>query len=539
MIWDKWLGSQKSPEERAAEKVAKIEAKAKVDAARAETRKGRRAASIEKAIIKITDIGFVCALATACFVAYCLDMIFFFLQTELFWLSLLLCAFGFVVRTIAICGGVVLEWAEEDESKETPDPIDWKNAKFVGAMRWFGRRFSFSSARMTLRVMTWSCWLVCAYATVSFFGSGHEMRKFAQENIETTQQVAVVGNDAIIKVLESEIAALENDKANIRTDRDKLIAGARASMTEAQTDGDTTNDNLDIYEQNIVRYQSEANVELGKKDAEIEAKRASIRGLLTGSGEAALDAQEQKSASPPFLAVYAFLAGITGWSTEGWTIWSALLFAFVFELIVDTGLKNYFRLKKRFTARLRTIELRQVIEDAEWELNRFNTISAANLANARARAQAAEAAALQDRELAELTMRTEREKARTEAARMGVPWSDPVIDLNIKQKLADAETDKKVAEIEASIRKAQQEAELLRNPPKPPPAPPAPPPAQEPAQEPAAEKDWRLEIGPDGLNHYQRMNQKSQESKKFDEDADDINDELKVPTEDWRNELRM
>ena len=544
MLGFKGWGAKKTPEEKAALKVAKMEAgdivraanekrkEAAHEAKEAAARKGR-GASIEKAIIKITDIGFVVALSVACLVAYVLDMIFFFQQSSVLWLSLLMCALGFIFRTIAIAGGVMLEWAEEDEKNEPADPLDVKKARFVAALRWVGRRLSFSTARMTLRVMTYLCWIVCVYATVSFFSSGHEMRKFAAESTTAIESAQTVNAESIVKDLRDQNATLDKDKQDIRADRDKLIAGARQSMSEVQTDNVAENDDLSLYERNIARYNTEADGKIAAKDALIATNNQKISDLLTGKGDAIVEAAKERTEVDPSLAVYSFLAGLTGMSTDGWTVFSAVLFALVFELIVDTGLKNYFRLKKGFKARLRRIEMRQVVEDAEWELHRFQTISAANLVNARARAQAADAAALQERELADLTMRTERERARTEAARMGVPWLDPVIELNVRQKLAEAEASKKLAEIEGDIRKAEREAELLRNPPAPLPPPPAPPPPPPPPT------DWRLEIGPDGLNHYQRMNLKSQQSKDFDKDADDVAARLKVPTEDWRNELRM
>ena len=547
MLGFKGWGAKKTPEEKAALKVAKMEAgdivraanekrkEAAHEAKEAAARKGR-GASIEKAIIKITDIGFVVALSVACLVAYVLDMIFFFQQSSVLWLSLLMCALGFIFRTIAIAGGVMLEWAEEDEKNEPADPLDVKKARFVAALRWVGRRLSFSTARMTLRVMTYLCWIVCVYATVSFFSSGHEMRKFAAESTTAIESAQTVNAESIVKDLRDQNATLDKDKQDIRADRDKLIAGARQSMSEVQTDNVAENDDLSLYERNIARYNTEADGKIAAKDALIATNNQKISDLLTGKGDAIVEAAKERTEVDPSLAVYSFLAGLTGMSTDGWTVFSAVLFALVFELIVDTGLKNYFRLKKGFKARLRRIEMRQVVEDAEWELHRFQTISAANLVNARARAQAADAAALQERELADLTMRTERERARTEAARMGVPWLDPVIELNVRQKLAEAEASKKLAEIEGDIRKAEREAELLRNPPAPLPPPPAPPPPPPPPPPPT---DWRLEIGPDGLNHYQRMNQKSQQSKDFDKDAEDVAARLKVPTEDWRNELRM
>lgn len=545
MIWDKWLGSQKTPEEKALARVAKMEAgdivraanekrrEASHEAKEAAARKGR-GASIEKAIIKITDVGFVTALTVACLVAYILDMIFFFQQSSVLWLSLLMCALGFIFRTIAIAGGVMLEWAEEDEKNEPADPLDVKKARFVAALRWVGRRMSFSTARMTLRVMTYLCWIVCVYATVSFFSSGHEMRKFADESTTAIESAQTVNAESIVTDLRDQNATLDKDKQDIRADRDKLIAGARQSMSEVQTDNVAENDDLSLYERNIARYNTEADAKIAAKDALIATNNQKISDLLAGKGEAIVAAEKERTEVDPSLAVYSFLAGLTGMSTDGWTVFSAVLFALVFELIVDTGLKNYFRLKKGFKARLRRIEMRQVVEDAEWELHRFQTISAANLANARAKALAAEAAALQERELADLTMRTERERARTEAARLGVPWLDPMVDLNARQKLADAENRKKLAEIEASVIKAEREAELLRNPPPPPPPPAAPPPPPQPKR-----TDWWNERGEDGMTHMERMAAKSAAAREFGADADDIAARLKVPTEDWRNELRM
>lgn len=549
MIWDKWLGSPKTPEEKALARVAKMDADDVVRAARekrkdaaheakeAAVKKGR-SGSIEKAIITVTDVGIFTALLVACLVAYILDMIFFFQQATLLWLSLLMCALGFIFRTIAICGGVMLEWAEDDEKNETPDPLDFKAAPFSARLRWLSRRFTFSSARMTLRVTTWACWIVCVYATVSFFGSGHEMRKFAAESTTAIESAQSVNAESVVKDLRDQNATLDKDKQDIRADRDLLIQGARASLSELQKDGDPSNDNLALHEGNIARYNTEADGKIAAKDSLIAANNTAISELLTGKGQAHIEAAESRTEVDPSLAVYSFLAGLTGGTTDGWTVFSAILFAIVFEVIVDTGLKNYFRLKRGFKARLRKIEMRQVVEDANWELHRFNTISAANLANARARAQAAEAAALQDRELAILTSRTEREKAQTEAARLGVPWMDPLIDLNLKQKLMEKEADVRAAELDAQIRDLAAKAEALRNPPPKPepviqPAAAPPPPAND---EPT---DWRLVVGEDGLNHYQRMGQKGRESQKFDNDKDDVDDELKIPTDDWRTRFAV
>ena len=121
-------------------------------------------------------------------------------------------------------------------------------------------------------------------------------------------------------------------------------------------------------------------------------------------------------------------------------------------------------------------------------------------------------------------MRTERELARTEAARQGVPWLDPIVTLNMKQRLAEAESDKALAEIEAQIRDAAAEAERRRNPPPAPPAPP-PPPTQPANDDEESELDRRI--------------RKQQESRKFNEDMEAAKKLLKVPTEDWRTRFNV
>ena len=174
MLGLKWLGSQKTPEEKAAAKVAKLGADATIRQARdadkisrheqREMSRKRRGVSIEKLIIAIADRGYFGALIAACIVAYLLDAIFFFQQTTLIWLSLLLCLFGLVIRTVAITGGVVLQAAEEEEDKVNsgPPPKMWPFGWAIRLGRIAGR---FSLARTTIRTVTIFCWVACSFAS--------------------------------------------------------------------------------------------------------------------------------------------------------------------------------------------------------------------------------------------------------------------------------------------------------------------------------------------------------------------------------------
>lgn len=525
----KWLGSlipskapKLTPEEKASKTIEKMSARAKLREARdadkikrheqrEESRK-KRGVSIEKLIIAVADRGYFAALIFACVVAYLLDAIFFFQQTTLIWLSLLLCLFGLVIRTVAITGGVVLQAAEEEENKVPPGPLPklfllrWA----VRAGRIAGR---FSLARTTIRTVTIFCWVACSFASLSFFASGQEMRTFEQSSIETVESTTVANK-------QERMERLRNDKLDITNRYTSLINGARQSMNLVLDDGNKSNDDVSGYERNIKAYEEAMNAELAKKDVDIKA-------LEEGKETAQVSAASQKAETPPFLAVYVFLARLTHWIVGDITTWVNIFFAIVLELLVDTGLQNYFGMKKKHMKRLRAIEMRQILEDHEWEINRFNTISAANLAKARAKALAEQNAAMQEQELAEIRINTEREKARTDAALAGKPWVDPAIELAVLQKKAQADADERMAKIEAEIRDAAARAEAARNPPKP--LETTPPPANN--DEPL---DWRLEVGPDGLNHYQRMAKKSHESRTFDNDRDDIDEELKIKTGDWR-----
>ena len=502
-----WLGIKPGdPAEKAARKVAKVEGAAKVKAAKLAAKPPRKY-SIEKMIIAVTDVAYLTALLGACFVAYMLDAIFFFQQTTLIWLSLLLCLFGLVIRTVAITGGVVLQSAEEDEIKATQTE---ENAKRILVMRWLhhvGRVLNrFSLARTTMRTVTIFCWIACAFASLSFFASGQEMRNFAQENISKLETVQVDSKEARIERLKA-------DKLTITTQYVGLINGARQSMNLVLDDGNKTNDDVSTYEKNIKGYDDAMKAELAAKDVDISA-------LEQSKEDAQVGAQGARSETPPFLAVYVFLAGITGMVTGSITTWVSIFFALVLELLVDTGLQNYFGMKKKHAKRLRAIEARELLEDAEWRINRFNMEAHANLAFGRARSLAAESQAAQDLENAELEIRVQAAQAKAAAARAGTPWVDPAIERTAAERKAAAEADLRIAAIEADIREIAAKGDALRNPPKPVEAPPKP--------------DWRLEVGEDGLNHYQRMQKKSQDSKNFDKDEEIILNGLKVPTQDWR-----
>src|SRR5262249_10608102 len=156
------------------------------------------------------DRAILIAFIGACLVAYTLDGIFYFQQTTTLWLSFVFGMFGLVIRTIAIFGGVVLQWTNAKKEKRPPlgDDANWIDH----ALQWCGEHLRFSLAKTTLRVITLTCWLVGAYATVSFFGSGHEIRALQRAGIESVEVTKVDSLADQITALEAENTKLDADK---------------------------------------------------------------------------------------------------------------------------------------------------------------------------------------------------------------------------------------------------------------------------------------------------------------------------------------
>lgn len=401
-------------------------------------------------LIKVSDTALLFAFLGMCLVAYALDMIFFFQQSPILWLALLFGFFGLVIRTIAINGGVVLQWVKLDQ-KAAPAPITGKGwqADLHRLARFLQRNVHLS--RSTLRVITVVCWVACAYASVSFFSSGHELRQFEQESITTAETTTTASKTERIDRIKDDQQKLRDDKVDIRADRDKLIAGARESMRQVLTDKDASNDDLSTFERNVQRYNTDADTKLAEKDAAIAKFDDDIKALEQGKEEAKTGAVKERAANPPFLAVYKFVSDVTGWEVNGFTIWSALFFAFVIELVVDTGLGAWFRTHEFFGHVIRDLTLKERQRALEWDIDQFNLESAAKIARSKAEALAQEQAALQKLELAAVWRNTRRAELKAQAAADGKPFVDPFTEI-------DAETEKLEAEARARITRIKRDA---------------------------------------------------------------------------------
>ena len=158
---------------------------------------------------------------------------------------------GIVFRLFVIAGGLCLVWM--------------KAQKLPGA------------ATGTLRVI-WSMALIaCCVAALGFVSEGSDYHYRKTASVQQTETVTVESAD-------TRLARIDAEKASIRADRDRLVAGARESMRLVLSDGIGGNDNLTEFEARIATYEDDARKKLSALDeqiAAIEGERLDARTTAT------------------------------------------------------------------------------------------------------------------------------------------------------------------------------------------------------------------------------------------------------------------
>lgn len=145
---------------------------------------------------------------------------------------------GVVFRTVVIAGGLAIVWAK---SNKLP-------AQAIATLRF-------------LFIMSFFAVLVSALGYVSEGGDFH-YRKAA--SVQKTETVSVESAD-------TRLARIDTEKAAVRADRDRLVAGARDSMKLVLSDGVAGNDDLKGFEAQIATYESDASTKLLALDAQVKA----------------------------------------------------------------------------------------------------------------------------------------------------------------------------------------------------------------------------------------------------------------------------
>jgi hypothetical protein len=205
---------------------------------------------------------------------------------------------GIVFRLFVIAGGLCLVWM--------------KAQKLPGA------------ATGTLRVI-WSMALIaCCVAALGFVSEGSDFHYRKTASVQQTETVTVESAD-------TRLARIDAEKASIRADRDRLVAGARESMRLVLSDGIGGNDNLTEFEARIATYEDEARKKLSALDeqiAAIEGERLDAR--TTATAEAVGD--------PGLPAVFRFPDRyVPGWDGIAFRDAFSLFWVILLELCGSVG----------------------------------------------------------------------------------------------------------------------------------------------------------------------------------------------------------
>lgn len=241
---------------------------------------------------------------------------------------------GIVFRLFVIAGGLTLVWM--------------KAQKLPG------------SATATLRVIWVMALLACCVAALGFVTEGSDFHYRKTASVQQTETVTVESAD-------TRLARIDTEKAAIRADRDRLVAGARESMRLVLSDGIAGNDNLREFEAQIAAYEDDARKKLSALDEQIiaiEGERLNAR--TTATAESVGD--------PGLPAVFRFPDRyVPGWDGIGFRDAFALFWVVLLELCGSVGaqalLSVQIAMSKRKEAQEngakggRTTSRRRLIED--------------------------------------------------------------------------------------------------------------------------------------------------------------------------------
>lgn len=472
----------KSPEEleaqisaKAARRAAKIAAKGKAKTRLDEAREGQTEKSL--AVLSIEWAGYILFIAAIGIIAggYWYDVLFYTQQSTHPGIVAGLLVFALVVRSVAAFGDVILHATKPEKDDDEKDDLGLKAlaTKFVKN----------DSDRTWLRRLWVASIFACAFATVSFFSSGHETRQTAVAAVNATERT-------ITDTKATRIAALERQKTEAKEARDAAIAAADATIKDLKdnVDGLSAADNVSLQEANRSKEAATATytTTLADLNAQINAINAEEEGELKA-------VTVTKNTEQPFLSVYNFLARVWG-TADGWAIAGAWFFAILFELLCAKLLAIVSSIMKALRRIAKTIQMQEAADEMHARIALERMRSNIEVEGIRLRAMAAHERGVADIELARREREVEKAKAQAEALRNGEPWVDPDELLTEKAALKKAENDAEIRRIREQIEKLEKGE------------------ADQPTIEPANDKPQ--EMTPEQFRIW-----KSQQAKKFYQDA--------------------
>jgi hypothetical protein len=227
-------------------------------------------------------------------------------------------AAGIVFRTFVIFGGLAIVWMK---AQRLP-----------------------SSATATLRGIWVMALIACCIAALGFVSEGNDYHYRKSAAVEQTQSVTVESAD-------TRLARIDTEKAAIRADRDRLVAGARESMRLVLSDGIAGNDDLSAFEANISQYELDASTKLNLLDeqiAKIEGERLNAR--TTATAESVGD--------PGLPAVFRFPDRyVKGWDGIAFRDAFALFWVILLEMCGSVGAQSLLSVQIAMSKRIKAQEV--------------------------------------------------------------------------------------------------------------------------------------------------------------------------------------
>lgn len=488
-FWDK--KPLPTPEEIAEAVKSRADREAASIVAQAERRKklteaGKPTMSAAILLIRGTSWAVLAAAAVMTLVGYWYDGLFYWQQSDNLAVQIGLLGFALTLRTLSVSIPVVLQWAKPDAGRK-PKP----GAKF----RWpweakadeddpeaedeFNLRDVIASnrlARASLRALCIASIVGCAFATLSFFTSGHETRQATVSNIAESEAVKTTNIAEQIKGLEGQIQAL-------RDDRDKAVATAQSSIDALAVDKTAANDGPEYtkqYTDQQVAAQNYAQIEIAKLNK-------SIGDLRTGKQTAEASKVDDLAKHPPFLGVYKFLGdadgeGEAGLDEKDWTVAGAWFFTILFECIIAFLLGAAYAVLLATNGIVRWITAQEASKAMKWELKiakheadarleshmaqaaRASQEAAFNLELTKRKAAEDEQRAEAEREIAEVKRKAKEAQDRLDAILAGEDPDTYDGRKELEREKRKAEADRVKAEAEREIAKIKAETEKLRKP---------------------------------------------------------------------------
>ena len=179
------------------------------------------------------------------------------------------------------------------------------------------------SALVSVLVLWVLSTLLCLVAALGFLSEAQDYH-FRKATAVTDTQAAVV------QTVDAQLADLDKEAADVKANRDSLIAGARQSMEYVLNDGVPGNDDLTTFESQIAVYQRDAQTQLN-------AIQASKDGLRKQALDATVTGTEETVGDSAIHPVFAMISGAMPGGATWWRDLFTLVSAVTLELLVAVG----------------------------------------------------------------------------------------------------------------------------------------------------------------------------------------------------------